>query len=90
MAERPTFDEAGICEDVIDKNNGEVFNRFSMLAVAPGANSPIKNLHARSSLLLPVSDYELWLSSTVDEVQSLILPYRDAQAFNFELADNLK
>ncbi|RZT91076.1 putative SOS response-associated peptidase YedK [Advenella incenata] len=90
MPGRPTFGAAGIYEDVIDKETGEVSKRFSMLTVAPGANSPIKNLHARSPLVLPASDYDAWFSSTPDEMQSLMHPYRDVQAFDFEIVGNRK
>lgn len=85
MPKRPTFGAAGIYEDAVDTETGEVLRRFSMLTVAPGTNSPIKNLHARSPLVLPATDYYDWLSSTPGEVQRLIHPYEDSQAFDFEI-----
>jgi len=85
MPERPTFGAAGIYEDTIDKDTGEVTRFFSMLTVEPGQNSPIKSLHDRSPLVLPAHEYDVWLTGDTKQAKSLLHPYETPQAFEYEI-----
>ncbi|PJX20011.1 DUF159 family protein (plasmid) [Advenella sp. S44] len=85
MPMRPTFGAAGIYEDTIDKETGEVTSFFSMLTVEPGQNSPIKSLHDRSPLVLPAHEYDTWLTGTPGQAESLLHPYETPGAFDFEI-----
>ncbi|AFK64658.1 hypothetical protein TKWG_25764 (plasmid) [Advenella kashmirensis WT001] len=85
MPDRPTFGAAGIYEDTIDKETGEVTGFFSMLTVEPGQNSPIKSLHDRSPLVLPAHEYDAWLTGAPDLAESLLHPYETPGAFAYEV-----
>ena len=85
MPERPTFGAAGIYEDTIDKDTGEVRRFFSMLTVEPGLNSPIKSLHDRSPLVLPAHEYDAWLNGSAEHAKNLLHPYETPTAFEYEI-----
>lgn len=52
MPDRPTFGAAGIYEDKIDQETGEVTRYFSMVTVDPEQYSNINFIHDRSPMLL--------------------------------------
>jgi len=86
MPERPTFGAAGIYEDKIDQETGEVTRYFSMVTVDPEQYTNINFIHDRSPLVLPASDYTTWLQGTSEQAESLLHPYLDPDAFAFEIS----
>jgi len=86
MPERPTFGAAGIYEDKIEQETGEVTRYFSMVTVDPEQYTNIHFIHDRSPLVLPASDYDTWLQGTSEQAESLLHPYLDPDAFAFEVS----
>lgn len=85
MPERPTFGAAGIYEDKIDQETGEVTRYFSMVTVDPEQYTKINFIHDRSPMILAASDYETWLRGSPEQAESLLHPYPDPDAFAFEI-----
>lgn len=85
MPDRPTFGAAGIYEDKIDQETGEVTRYFSMVTVDPEQYTNINFIHDRSPMVLRASDYETWLQGSANQAESLLHPYPDPDAFAFEI-----
>jgi len=84
IKDRPLFGAAGIYETETDKDTGKTIEVFSMLTVAPGMNTPLKQAHDRAPLLLERDNYMTWLTGSEGDRQSLIQPIEDQDAFIFK------
>lgn len=84
IKDRPLFGAAGIYETETDRDSGEKIEVFSMLTVAPGMNTPLKQAHDRAPLLLEKEDYMMWLTGSDGDRQSLIQPIEDQDTFIFK------
>jgi len=56
-----------------------------MVTVDPEQYTKINFIHDRSPMVLAASDYETWLQGSPEQAESLLHPYPEPDAFNFEI-----
>ena len=71
---------AGLWDKWLDKTTGEVVHSFTMLTINADTHGLMRNFHRpddekRMVVVLPQERYEDWLTATLPEAKSLLLPY---------------
>ena len=75
MKNKPYFAAGGLYEVSKDPKTELPIETFTMVTIAPGANSPIEKVHQRAPFLLSEEDYDHWLDPSFQFPQALISPY---------------
>jgi putative SOS response-associated peptidase YedK len=73
---RELFGFAGLWEEWLDKQTGELLETCTIITTA--ANAVLKPIHDRMPVILKTDDYDEWLNwqtKDIDKLQSLLRPY---------------
>ena len=71
LRDRPVFALAGLWEQW--ESGGSYLETCSILTTAP--NELMEPIHNRMPVIVPVADYDRWLTAAPDQVQPLMKPY---------------
>ncbi|HEX8266380.1 MAG TPA: SOS response-associated peptidase [Pyrinomonadaceae bacterium] len=76
LKEKPVFGFAGLFENRIDKETGEILETCTIITTE--ANEVLKPVHDRMPVILKADDYELWLDEKIKDeaaLGKLLVPY---------------
>lgn len=73
----PIFAMAGLYDEWIDKETGQVFDSFTIITTRP--NEPMRPIHDRMPVILDESEETTWLDPALDDV-AVLMPILDPYA----------
>ena len=76
LKEKDVFGFAGLWEEWLDKDSGELLETCTIITTA--ANAVLEPIHERMPVILKPEDYEQWLDpqeNNTDRLQKLLIPY---------------
>ena len=76
MKEKEAFGFAGLWEEWLDRQTGEVIETCTIIMTA--ANDLLKPVHVRMPVILKRNDYDFWLDEKIKDsskLQKLLAPY---------------